>query len=188
MADYRAISVVCEAIIWQIRANYSPKLFNNQRLEFKVCLTPDLISRSRNVRAGVTLFLYQIRHDPALRTHPGQRGIDGGITLPALQVELRFLLTAWAREASTQQTISGWMMRLMEDHPILPASALNRIAPASFQPDETVEIMLDEPSSLDLLRIWEKSVRSPYQLSVPYIARAIAIETLQEAQDSDGPG
>jgi len=188
MADYRAISTVCEAIIRQLRATYRPELINNQRLEFKVCLTPELISRSRTIRAGVTLFLYEVRQDAARRNVPPRRTDEGRLEPPALQLELRFLLTAWAREAHTQQAIAGWMMRLMEDNPLLPATVLNNVTPASFQPDETVQIVLDELGSLDVLKVWEKSVRSPYQLSIPYIARNIAIETLQPAQGRNDPG
>jgi hypothetical protein len=188
MADYRAISTVCEAIVRQLRAGYRMELFNNQRLEFKVCLTPELINRSRNIRAGVTLFLYEVRQNAARRNVPPGRTDDGRLEPPALQLELRFLLTAWARAAHTQQAISGWMMRLMEDHPILPATVLNNVTPLCFQPDETVEVVLDALGSLDVLQIWEKSVRSPYQLSVPYIARNIAIETLQPAQNRNDPG
>jgi hypothetical protein len=179
MADYRAVSVVCEAVLRQLRLSYKPELFNQQRLEFKVCLASDLISRGRTIRAGVTLFLYHVSPNAARRNAPPPRAGDGRLEPPALQLDLRFLLTAWAREANTQQAILGWVMRRMEDQPILPAAVLNNIAPPSFQPEETVEILLDELSSLDLIRIWEKSVRSPYQLSIPYIARNIAIATFQ---------
>lgn len=179
MADHRAISVVCEAIVRQLRSNYSSELFNQPRLEFKVCLASDLVSRSRTIRAEVTLFLYQVSPNAARRNAPPRRAGDGRLEPPALQLDLRFLLTAWAREANTQQALLGWMMRVMEDQPVLPAAVLNNIASPCFQPEETVEILLDELSSLDLIRIWEKSVRSPYQLSVPYVARNIAIASLQ---------
>jgi hypothetical protein len=188
MADYRAISTVCEAVIRQLRAAYRPELFNPQRLEFKVCSTPELISRSRTVRPGVTLFLYDVRQAAARRNIPPPPTDGGRLELPPLQLELRFLLTAWARGASTQQAICGWMMRRMEDQPVLAAVGLNSVTPAAFRPEETVEIVLDELSSLEVLQIWEKSVRSPYQLSVPYIARNIAIETLQPARTPNDPG
>ena len=188
MADYRAILTVCEAIIRQFRVSYMPELFNLPRLEFKVCLSPELLSRSRTLRAGVTLFLYEVRHNPAARNAPQRRTDDGRLEPLALQLDIRFLLTAWAREASTQQAISGWMMRVMEDHPILLAAALNNVTPGAFHPDETVEIVLDELSSLDVLQIWEKSVRSSYQLSIPYLARNIAVETLQPAQKPHDSG
>jgi hypothetical protein len=188
MADYRAISTVCEAIMRQLRAAYRPPLFSPQRLEFKVCSTPELVSRSRTVRPGVTLFLHDVRQAAARRNIPPPRTNDGRLELPPLQLELRFLLTAWARGASTQQSICGWMMRLMEDQPVLTAVGLNNVTPGAFHPDEAVEIVLDELSSLEALQVWEKSVRSPYQLSVPYIARNIAIETLQPAQNPNDPG
>jgi hypothetical protein len=188
MADYQAISAVCEAIMRRLRAAYRPELFSPQRLEFKVCSTPELISRSRTVRPGVTLYLYDVRQAAARRNIPPPRTNGGRLELPPLQVELRFLLTAWARGAGAQQATCGWMMRLMEDQPVLPAAVLNNVTPAAFHPDETVEIVLDGLSSLEVLQVWEKSVRSPYQLSVPYIARNITIETLQPAQNPNDPG
>jgi len=127
MADHRAISVVCGATARQLRLSYKAELFNNQRLEFKVCLASDLISRSRAMRAGVTLFLYQVSPDAARRNAPPHRTGDGRLEKPALQLDLRFL-------------------------------------------------------------IWEKSVRSHYQLSVPYIARNITIAPLQPEQNRNDPG
>ena len=184
MADYRALSTVCEAIIRRLRASNRPELFGPQRLEFKVCSTAELISRSRTVRPGVTLYLYDVRQAAARRNIPPPRPNGGRLELPPLQVELRFLLTAWARGAGTQQAICGWMMCLMEDQPVLPATVLNSVTPAVFRPEEAVEIVRDELSSLDVLHIWEKSVGRPYQLSIPYVARNIAIETLQPALES----
>ena len=188
MADYRGISTLCEAVVRQLRAAYRPELFSPQRLEFKVCDTPELVSRSRTVRPGVTLFLYDVRQSAARRNIPPPRSGGGRLELPPLQLELRFLLTAWARGAGVQQAICGWMMRLMEDQPVIPAAALNRITPGAFHAEETVEIVLDELGSLEVMQLWERSVRSPYQLSLPYIARNIAIETLQAAPNPNDPG
>ena len=51
-----------------------------------------------------------------------------------------FYVTVWGGEASLQHTIAGWMMRKIEDNPIFPAALLNAVIPASFSPNETVEI------------------------------------------------
>jgi hypothetical protein len=142
-----------------------------------------MVSRTHTPRTGVTLFLYSISQNPAARAAPPPRPGGGRPDLPLLQLDLRFLLTAWAKDASAQHEILGWMMRYMEDHPILPALALNQVTPAVFQPQETIEVVLDELSSLDLIRIWEKSLRSPYQLSVAYLARSVAISALQSTQN-----
>jgi hypothetical protein len=183
MADYRAIATVCEAVMRGLRLGYRAGMFNSQRLEFKVSLTSDLISRGRYPRPGVTLYLYHISHNAQGRALPPRGADNGGLEPPELLLDLHFLLSAWAKEANTQQALSGWVMRRMEDQPVLTAASLNAITPACFQPDETVEIVLDVLSSLDVIRIWEKAVRNPYHLSVPYIARNIAIKTLQPEQN-----
>jgi hypothetical protein len=139
MADYRAISTVCEAVIRQLRAAYRPEVFAPIKLEFKVCSTSELVSRNRTIRAGVTLFLYELSQDSARRNIAPRRTDDGSLELPPLQLGLHFLLTAWARGASKRQAISGWMMRLMEDHPVTPAAVLKiarHIAIESLQAEQ----------------------------------------------------
>ena len=73
MADYRGISTLCDAVVRQLRAAYRPELFSPQRLEFKVCDAPELVSRSRTVRPAVTLFLYDVRQSAARRNIPPPR-------------------------------------------------------------------------------------------------------------------
>jgi hypothetical protein len=70
-------------------------------------------------------------------------------------------------------------MRALEDTPILPGGLLNAVAPGVFRPDETVEIALAELNTEDLLHIWETVTENRYQLSVPYVARNIRIESTQ---------
>ncbi len=72
------------------------------------------------------------------------------------------------------------MMRLLEDFPILPAVLLNTISPGVFNPDENVELLLADLSNEDLLHLWETLLPNRYQLSIPYIARNIRIESTQE--------
>ncbi len=73
-----------------------------------------------------------------------------------------------------QHAIAGWMMRILEDTPILPASLLNQDI---FHPDETVEISLTELTTEEMFRIWEVIVHHAYQISVPYIARNVKLES-----------
>ena len=94
-------------------------------------------------------------------------------------MELHFLLTIWGKEYSLQHTLAGWIMRTLEDNPILPAGLLNAVEPAIFRNDETVEICLAELRTEDLLRIWDVLGLNIYQLSVPYVARIINIESQQ---------
>jgi hypothetical protein len=89
---------------------------------------------------------------------------------------MHFILTAWARGASLQNTIAGWMMRVLEDTPILQPGILN-YKWAAFSPNETVEISLAQVSTEDILRIWDTLIQDKYQLSVPYLARNVRIDS-----------
>jgi len=175
MADYRAIATVTEAVLQLLRSNYRPEDFD-QELEFKVFSAKDF---AKPLNAGVSLFLYRVFPNGASRTPPSRPTPDGRTFPTLLPLDLHLLLTVWGKEASLQHTIAGWMMRVLEDQPIFPAALLNAVTPGVFRPHETVELSLTELTNEDLLRIWDTLVQNVYQLSVPYVARVLRIESDQ---------
>ena len=95
------------------------------------------------------------------------------------------MLTAWAKTATVQHEIAGWMMRTMEDNPLYYPSLLNSYKPDVFFPDETVEVSLAQLSVEDMFNIWDVMIRHVYELSVPYVARVVQIDsTLSYPQGS----
>ena len=96
-----------------------------------------------------------------------------------LPLDLHFLITAWAKDASLQHAIAAWMMRILEDIPSLPPGLLNHRFSNTFRNDETVEIVLTELTTEELFRIWEVIVNNAYQISVPYAACNVRIESMQ---------
>lgn len=176
MADYRVIKAITEAVLQMLRSNYTPEDFDNNELEFKVYLAHDF---SQHMDAGVSLFLYRILFNGSHRTPGGHYDIEGRHFKTQLPVDLFFLLTAWGKDASLQHTIAGWMMRALEDNPILTAGFLHGVAPGVFHDDENVEITLAELKTEDLLRLWEVTAQNEYQISVPYFARNVKIESTQ---------
>ena len=68
-------------------------------------------------------------------------------------------------------------MRMMEDYPVLTAPLLNGIRDGVFHDDETVEIVAGQLTNEELMRIWD-DLGAEYQLSVPYIARVVRIDSL----------
>jgi hypothetical protein len=55
----------------------------------------------------------------------------------------------------------------------------------AFRPDETVDISLAELRTEDMFRIWDVIGMNVYQLSLPYVARIIHLESrLPEHFDS----
>lgn len=176
MADYRAIASVCEAVADLLRNNYRKDYFDHElkhELQFQVYTRDDFATA---MEAGVSVFLYRIYHSGVNRLPPGARGPYGEPKKPQLPVDLHFLLTAWGRAASLQNTIAGWMMRVMEDNPVLQPGLLNHKWSA-FSHNETVEISLAKVSTEDIFRIWDTLIQDKYQLSVPYFARDVRIDS-----------
>jgi hypothetical protein len=175
VASYPAIASTCEAIVRLLRSNFDPARFNNATLDFQVYVADNFL---QPMDQGVSLMLYRVYHNTSHRTIPG-RMVDGHRQQTKLPLDLHFLMTAWAKTASRQHEIAGWMMRVLEDNPILPASLLNAAQADVFHDDETVEVVLAELSTEDLFRIWEVMISHVYQLSVPYVARMVELDSEQ---------
>jgi len=184
VADYRAILGVSEAIINLLRTSYRPEDFNNE-LEFKIFTSRDFANPPFS--NGISLFLYRIYPNGVHRIPAGRIAPDGRRQQTQLPLDLHFLLTVWGGEASLQHSLAGWMMRTLEDTPILSAGILNAGVPGVFRDDETVEISLADLRTEDLLRIWEVLGQTAYHLSVPYQARIITIESSQSIVPPPGP-
>jgi Pvc16 N-terminal domain len=173
MATPRAIEASCNAVVDLLRDAYDPAQFD-QDLEFQVYTATNF---PQHMAAGVSLFLYRIFIDGTHRIPGGRYRPEGGRDDAQLPLELHFLLTAWGRDASMQYGIAGWMMRVLEDTPTLPSGLLNRRLPGVFRDDEAVEIVAGEIATEDMMRLWELIGPSSYQLSVPYLARNLRIES-----------
>jgi hypothetical protein len=174
MAQTQAIASTCEAIIRLLRSSYDPAQFNNLALDFQVYVPDDFL---HPMDEGVTIFLYRIYPSGTHRTPPGRILPNGDRQRPKLPLEMHFLLTAWAKKASLQHEIAGWMMRVMEDNAILSPSLLNAYRPDTFGPNEQVQVTLSHLTVEEMFRVWEVIMNHVYQLSVPYMASVIEIES-----------
>jgi hypothetical protein len=175
MANHRAIAAVSEALSYLLQSQYDPADFDGNQLQFPVYVAKDFSNKP--IEAGVSIFLYRVYVNRVQRTPPGRIDVSGRRTKPQLPVDLHFLITAWAKEASLQHAITGWMMRVLEDTPVLPAGLLNHKIPGVFHPDETAEIGVTDLTTEELFRIWEVIVSNAYQISIPYVVRGIKIES-----------
>jgi hypothetical protein len=174
VASYRAIAAVTDAVVHLLESHYDPGDFDGNQLQFKVYVAKEF---TQPMDAGVSCFLYRVYTNGSHRTPSGRVGADGRRQRSQLPLDLHFLLTAWAKDASLQHTIAGWMMRILEDTPSLPAGLLNHRYGEVFHADETVELAVTELSTEELFRIWEVIVNNAYQMSVPYVARVVRIES-----------
>jgi len=183
MADFRAVSAVCEAVVGLLRSESAAAGFDHE-MQFRVLTARQL--KEEPLNAGVSLFLYRVYIDGTHRLPAGRPGPHGSTGNHQLPLDLHFLLSFWGREASLQHRVAGWAMRVLEDYPLIPAGLLNRVAADVFRPEESVEISPAELSTEDLLRLWENLAQNEYHLSVPYQARAVWVEPVESVDEAAG--
>jgi hypothetical protein len=160
-------------VVRLLQQSWRAELFDDAALSFGVYRTHDFAAP---METGVSLFLFRVMLNSAQRTPPAPPLPDGTPRRTLLPLDLHFLLTPWAKDASLEQEILGWLMRTLEDTPILPAGLLNSRAPHIFDADETLEIIGGHLSNEELFRIWDV-LPTNFQLSVPYLARVVRIES-----------
>ena len=84
-----------------------------------------------------------------------------------------------------QQRLLGWALRELENTPILHASLLNQHGPEpdTFASNESVDLIMETLPILDMGAIWEVA-RHHFQVSVPYTARMVRIDSVVEITDA----
>jgi hypothetical protein len=182
MATYRAIETISDVLVRLLRASYDAADFDDQPLTFEAYLRDDF---DNPMSMGASLFLYRVVVNGTQRMPPGRIRGDGTRERPPLPLDLHYLVTVWARDASMQHRIAGWVMRMFEDTPILPYGVLGAVQPDVFHPDESAEITIDDLSNEDLLRIWETLNTSGYALSIPYLVRSVMIDSERETASGE---
>jgi hypothetical protein len=175
MANEHALAGVCQAVLELLRSKYDPEDFNQQVLVFRTIQANDISRERAPVAAGVTLLPYRIV--PVSIRHPPQRVDPHGKRLPPSQlVDLHILLTAWASDSQIQHGLTGWILQVLENDPILQYNLLNAAAPGVFQSDEMVEILVEDLVLAESALVWGDLIQSPFHLSVPCVARGVKIE------------
>jgi hypothetical protein len=181
LAEFHAIQVTCDAVMRLLQESYRPDLIEPATsLQFEVYATADF---KDHMAQGVSLFLYRV-HVNSTQRSPLVKDPAGNMRRQLLPLDLHFFVTVWAPKASLQHAILGWAMRLLEDNPVLSSSLLNGVREDTFRGDETVEVVLGQLTNEELMRIWD-DLGTEYQLSVPYVARVVRIESLYELSEGE---
>jgi hypothetical protein len=125
----------------------------------------------------ISLYLYHVNVNASRRSTPGTVDDAGVRHLPVLALDLHYLLTAWAKDAGTQQRLLGWAVRTLADTATLPPGVLNASsAEPVFRPHETVELVWENLSHQDVFDVWEVA-RPKQQPSAAYVARIVELES-----------
>jgi hypothetical protein len=182
MAHYYAIAAVSQAIRELLLAN-RPAEFAT--LPIEIYRTKDFEQPFDTT--GVSIYLYRLSMTSGRRNRAPSIDPDGTRHLPPVEADLHFVISPWAEQGLTQQMLLGWIIRTMEDSAELAPPFLNSVGPRPniFGPAETVEMVQDSISIVDLNNLWNFSPRKE-QASAFYTARAVALDSQQRIDDA-GP-
>jgi Pvc16 N-terminal domain len=169
VATHLAIGAVAEAVSRLLAQSWHPSLVPGITPEFEVFHGKDFAAP---MATGVSVFVYQAGVDDVQRTLP-PREPNHKRPLP---VRICLLLTAWAQDASTEHALLGWAMRAVADHPVLTSGFLNAAIAGVFANDETVELTPTTLTNDEIFQLWQ-CLPGDLQLSVPYVARVVRIES-----------
>jgi hypothetical protein len=134
--------------------------------------SPDEFEGLRDpAKPNITIFLYRIAVNPAMRNAPRRLRPDGTLQPAPLPLELSFLITAWAKDTRDELRIVGRIIQVLDDHRELGAADL---VGASWETDDTVQLLLDSLPLEDHYRIWD-ATKVAYRLSLTYLARIVGI-------------
>lgn len=177
MASYPAIAAVGTALV-NLLKDASKTEF--PQAKFKLFQAADFGDTNQfPAPEGATVYLYRVTVNTSRRNLPPRTELDGTRTRPPLPLDLHFIITPFATSAEKQYRILGWLMRVLEDTPILPAALLNEMEQdgAFFDPDESVELQCDPLGLSDMAILWENLKQIKVLPSVTYVARMVKINS-----------
>ena len=192
MATTDAINAVCNGIVHILRAAMAEQIndlgFNDIEPTFAVYQPSDFANPDSNgntngrITSGASVFLYRALPNLSHRTPSGALLPDGRRRYSSLPLDLYLLITIWGESASTQNRLVGWVMRTLEDYPLIPASVLNLEENGSvFEESEAVELLLSEMNGEELLQLWDTLGNGElhYQITIPYLVRNLLLASRQ---------
>jgi len=134
--------------------------------------SPDKVGGSIGSPA-LSIFLYRVDFNKAMRAAwSGAAHRDGRAHLG---LDLHYLITPWAENATDEHKILGRAMQCLETTPILTGPMLH--ASGEWDAGESIQVVLEEVSSEAVMRMFD-SLPTDYRLSVPYIARVMRLDGL----------
>lgn len=123
---------------------------------------------------GIGLYLHRITPASAPRKLPPRAA--GSSPFPPVEIDLHYLLVAWAGDASRQQRLLGWAMHAIGGTPILSAAFLNLHAGETglFQEKEFADVLLEPLSIQDQGTIWQ-GAKAQMQPCAAYVVRNLSL-------------
>lgn len=123
---------------------------------------------------GLSIYLHRIEVNRTMRPAWAEAAyMDGRGHLP---LDLHFLLTAWAPDPEDEYRILGRVMECLEATPILTGPLLDSLNQATWQPGDSIQLLVDEVPAETVLRLFDL-LPAKHKLSITYLARVMRLDT-----------
>lgn len=182
MASYRSITGVLTAFKDLLQLALTPDVDVGVANPQVVLLGSQTLGSKQPTGNALGLYLHRIALDPYGRNRY-LSGQGNQTQLPELPVNLHILLIGWCQSVDAEIGLVGWAMQQIGAGLVLDVSHVG-IADPSWRTDESVQIIPEEMSTEDLMRLWD-SLPGDYRLSSPYIIKTLRME--QSPDLSNGP-
>ena len=122
----------------------------------------------------INLFLYMVSENAELRNQPLIREENNRLRYPPLFLNLRYLITPYAKEQKDEHRILSETMRILHD-------CTNQDQPGRKKLPHQLRIALEPLSIEDIYKLW-RALNRPYRLSVSYSVQVARIDSTRHKE------
>lgn len=163
--DHRGISAVAQAVTLVLERSWRADLIDGVTPQFMCYQSRDFADP---MATGLSVLVHQVTEAP----QPGRVPQPDRRNRPGVWVQVHFLVTAWAKSASAEQTLLGWAACTLAEHSVLDTSLLNDAVPGVCRPGETTQVRADSDQAVT--QVWP-FVNCTIQLSLPYVTSVMPL-------------
>lgn len=181
MATYRAIEAAAAAVAGLLGDAARAGDLESEELAFEVIGAADLTD-GRPSGAGV--LVHRVAADPSRVQRSDPADLDPRRQGPQpLSVEVHLLVVVSAADARDRLALTGWIMRTLEEHPVLPAHVLNLHAGRApvFAGEETARLTFEHLANEELLHLRDGLGAAGCDVvPLPYVVSGLRLEVGNE--------
>ncbi len=174
MANYSAIYGLLTALENYLKRCLEDSVDDSRldNVSITVLSSNDLKNDPANNSVGI--YLHRISIDPHGRGRYLPSSTVTGSARPELPVNLHLMVIGWAMTAEKEVDLLAWAMQKIGGGLELDSASLVE-RDATWQADNVVQIIPEDMTTEDLLRLWE-TLPHAYMLSTPYIIKTARLE------------
>ncbi|MFF4951629.1 DUF4255 domain-containing protein [Streptomyces chattanoogensis] len=184
MSNALAVATVTQALALLIEHNLHPEI------DMAVSVETRKPPSDPPTDPTVTVFLYQVTHNPSMRNNDlVTRASDGTLLKrPAAAIDLHFLISAYGEETElVGQRLIGSVVRTLHEIPVLPKELIEEAAQRPYLDGsdlaESLQKVRFTPTQMDIdetSKLWGMLHNTPYALSVVYQASLVLLDGHQK--------